>query len=141
MIKGICNPIFLFFPAQEMILGNENHIIKVEDTRFQRTPRNLGSRGDVYEHNGQLYGGSILVHPYSCARIVATAIVSSNRTTFVKAPRYKEASRDEKQRDGQTKRKKSSTTAIVPDPISISTTTIAIVTRSEERRVGKECRL
>ena len=85
MIKGICNPIFLFFPAQEMILGNGNHNIKVEDTIFQSTPRNLGPKDGVYDRNGQLYGGTILVRPYSCARIVAAAIVSSNGTTFVKA--------------------------------------------------------
>ena len=96
MIKGICNPVFLFLPAQETILGNGNHSIKVEDTRFQSTPRNLGSKEDVYELNRQLYGGTILVRLYSCARIVVAAIVSSNGTTFVKAPRYKEASRDEK---------------------------------------------
>ena len=94
MIKGICNPVFLFLPAQEKILGNGTHSIKVEDTRFQSTPRNMGSKGDEYELNRQLYGGTILVRPYSCARIVAAAIVSSNGTTFVKAPRYKEAPRD-----------------------------------------------
>ena len=80
------------------ILGNENYSIKVEDTRFPSTPRNLGSKEEVYDHNGQLYGGTILVRPYSCARIVAAAIVSSNGTTFVKAPRYKKPPRDEKSR-------------------------------------------
>ena len=80
------------------ILGNENHSIKVKDTRFQSTPRNLGSKGDVYELNGQLYGGTILVRPYSCAHIVVAAIVLSNGTTFVKAPRYKKPPRDEKQK-------------------------------------------
>ena len=99
MIKGICNPIFLFLPAQEMILGNRNHNIKVEDTRFESTPRNLGSKEDEYKLNGQLYGGTILVRPYSCARIVVAAIVSSNGTTFVKAPRYKKPPRDEKRQD------------------------------------------
>ena len=68
MIKGICNPVFLFSPAQEATLGNGNHSIKVEDTRFQSTPRNLGSKEDVYELNGKLYGRTILVRPYSCRR-------------------------------------------------------------------------
>ena len=99
MIKGICNPVFLFLPAQEMTLGNGNHGIKVEDTRFQSTPRNLGPKDEEYGHNGQLYGGTILVRPYSCARIVSAAIVSSNGTTFVKAPRYKKPPRDEKSRE------------------------------------------
>ena len=103
MIKGICNPIFQFLPAQEMILGNGNHSIKVKDTRFQNTPRNLGSKDEVYEPNQQLYDGTILVRPYSCARIVAAAIVSSNGTTFVKAPRYKEAPCDEKRGDEEKK--------------------------------------
>ena len=67
----ICNPIFLFLPVQKTILGNGNHSIKVKDTRFQSTPRKLGSKEDVYELNGQLYGGTILVRPYSCACIVA----------------------------------------------------------------------
>ena len=83
-------------PAQETILGNGNHSIKVEDTRFQITPRNLGSKDEEYDRNGQLYGGTILVRPYSCARIVAAAIVSLNGTTFVKTPRYKKPTRDEK---------------------------------------------
>ena len=54
---------YLSMPAQEMIFGNGNHSIKVEDTRFQSTPKNLGPKGDEYELNGQLYGGTILVRP------------------------------------------------------------------------------
>ena len=103
MIKGICNPIFLFLPAQERILGNGNHSIKVKYTRFQTTQRSRGPREDSSKFNKQLYGGTILVRPYSCRRIVGAAFVPSNRTTFVKAPRYKETPRDEKQRDEEKK--------------------------------------
>ena len=103
MIKRICNPIFLFLHAQEMILGNGNHSIKVKYTRFQTTPRSQGSKEDSSRLNGQLYGGTILVRPYSCARIVGIAFVLSNRTTFVKAPKYKETPRDEKRVDEEKK--------------------------------------
>ena len=65
---GTVHPGVLFLPAQEMILGNGNHNIKVEDTRFETTPRSLGSKEDVCKFNGQLYGGTILVPPYSCRR-------------------------------------------------------------------------
>ena len=97
----ICNPIFLFLLVHKTIVGNGNHSIKVEDTRFQITPRNLGSKDEVYDPNRQLYGGNFLVCPYSCAHIVAAAIVSSNGTTFVKAPRYKKPPRDEKSKAKQ----------------------------------------
>ena len=42
--------------------------------------------------------GNYTAGPFWSARIVAAAIVSSNGTTFVKAPGYKKALRDEKQK-------------------------------------------
>ena len=47
--------------------------------------------------------GNYTAGPFWCARIVAATIVSSNGTTFVKAPKYKEASRDEKWGDKEKK--------------------------------------
>ena len=117
MIKGICNPIFLFLPAQEMILGNRNHSIKVKYIRFQTTQRSRGSKEDSGKLNEQLYGGTILVRPYSCHRIDAAAFDLSNRTTFVKGPIYKETPHDQKRGNEE---KKPSTAAIVSHPISIS---------------------
>ena len=43
--------------------------------------------------------GNYTARPFSSAHIVAAAIVSSNGTTFVKAPRYKKPPRDEKSRE------------------------------------------
>jgi hypothetical protein len=39
---------------------------------------------EVWELNGQLYGRTNLVPPYSCARIAGAASVSLKGTTFVK---------------------------------------------------------
>ena len=91
------------FPTQERIFGSGNNTIKVKYTRFQTTQRSQGSKEDSSKFNGQLYGGTILVRPYSCARIVGAATASSNRTTFMKAPRYKETPRDEKRGDKEKK--------------------------------------
>ena len=72
--------------------AKKRKIVNLELTdNFKRKPTVIGTSR---EFNDQLYGGTILVQPYSCRRIVAATFVLSNRTNFVKG-----TGRDEIQRD------------------------------------------
>ena len=65
--------------------------LKIQDSK---APQETWARKEM---NTSLTG-NYTAGPFWSARIVAAAIVSSNGTTFVKAPGYKKPSRDEKQR-------------------------------------------